>query len=180
MVYMYVWTFVGVVEIPDLMRVIVLEKVDNSSRVQRSHIDVVVDYDFVVVVVVVVVVVEVVEDVAAAAVSVSAAAAARPGTGDGQPGGDERQPERAAERTKRVDGGHRVRRDHRKHPARQQSAPCSSTNHSGGTSNSVHPPCRKHHMPPPRRSCDVFCKVVFVVALIAILSSVYFRWNSFY
>ena len=32
----------------------------------------------------------------------------------------------------------------------------------------------------PPRPGDVFCKVVFVVALIAFLSFVYFRWHFFY
>ena len=43
-------TFVGVVQVPDLMAVIVFEQVDDSSCVQRSHVHIIADYLVVVVI----------------------------------------------------------------------------------------------------------------------------------
>jgi len=50
-------TFVGVVKVPDLAAVVVFEQVDDCSRVQRSHVDVVAEQFAVLVLVNVVVVV---------------------------------------------------------------------------------------------------------------------------
>ena len=101
-------TLVRVVEVPDLVAVVqVFEDVDDSSRVQRSHVDFVPDHVVVVVVIVVVYQQRVLVEHLAVAVPVSAVAA-RARDADRQPGGDKRKAESGAERSKGVDGGHRV------------------------------------------------------------------------
>jgi len=112
-------TFVGVVQVPDLMAVIVFEQVDDSSCVQRSHVHIIADY-------LVVVVINLVreQDVVAGhpvrrptIAVVVAAVSAWARDAERQPGGDERQAKRTAERPKGVDGRDGVWSEHGEHPA---------------------------------------------------------------
>jgi len=120
-------TFVGVVEVPDLSAVVVLQQVDDGSGVRRSHVQLEIDHFIVVVVVVVVVIVCQQEAVVEVAVT-PASAAAGPRDADRQSGGDEREAEGGAERTQGVDGGGRVRAEHGENAARQQPTPCIAPN----------------------------------------------------